>query len=245
MGGKVLVPTHEAVHKLVAARLAADAWACRRSCSRAPMPKRPTSSRRTSMKTTSRSSRASGHEGSTRPARGRPGHSRGLAYARVRRPVWCETGKPDLDFAKVCGSDPDKYPGKLLAYNCSPTFNWKKNLDDATIAKFQRELGAMGYKFQFITLAGFHSLNYSMFDLAHEYAARAHDRVRRGAGARVCSGEQGLHGDHAPAGSRHGLLRRSHQDDPGRPCVDHRDHGSTEEEQFFDKPKTELHVANG
>ena len=97
--------------------------------------------------------------------------SRGLAYSEVADMVWCETGKPDLAFAKrFADAIHAKFPGKLLAYNCSPSFNWKKNLDDATIAKFQRELGAMGYKFQFITLAGFHSLNYSMFNLAHGYA---------------------------------------------------------------------------
>jgi len=97
--------------------------------------------------------------------------SRGLAYSEVADMVWCETGKPDLAYAKkFADAIHAKFPGKLLAYNCSPSFNWKKNLDDATIAKFQRELGAMGYKFQFITLAGFHSLNYSMFNLAHGYA---------------------------------------------------------------------------
>jgi isocitrate lyase len=97
--------------------------------------------------------------------------SRGLAYAPYADLIWCETGKPDLAFAKAfADAIHAKFPGKLLAYNCSPSFNWKKNLDDATIAKFQRELGAMGYKFQFITLAGFHSLNYSMFELAHGYA---------------------------------------------------------------------------
>jgi isocitrate lyase len=97
--------------------------------------------------------------------------SRGLAYAPYADLIWCETGKPDLAFAKAfADAIHAKFPGKLLAYNCSPSFNWKKNLDDATIAKFQRELGALGYKFQFITLAGFHSLNYSMFELAHGYA---------------------------------------------------------------------------
>ena len=97
--------------------------------------------------------------------------SRGLAYAAYADLIWCETGKPDLAFAKAFAEAIQaKYPGKMLAYNCSPSFNWKKNLDDATIARFQRELGAMGYKFQFITLAGFHSLNYSMFNLAHGYA---------------------------------------------------------------------------
>jgi isocitrate lyase len=97
--------------------------------------------------------------------------SRGLAYAEVADLVWCETGKPDLEYAKkFAQAIHAKFPGKMLAYNCSPSFNWKKNLDDATIAKFQKELGAMGYKFQFITLAGFHALNYSMFNLAHGYA---------------------------------------------------------------------------
>ena len=97
--------------------------------------------------------------------------SRGLAYAPYADMIWCETGKPDLAFARAFAEAIHKqFPGKMLAYNCSPSFNWKKNLDDTTIAKFQRELGAMGYKFQFITLAGFHSLNYSMFNLAYGYA---------------------------------------------------------------------------
>ena len=85
--------------------------------------------------------------------------------------VWCETGTPDLEFArKFAEAIRKQYPDKLLAYNCSPSFNWKKNLDDATIAKFQRELGAMGYKYQFITLAGIHSMWFNMFDLAQAYA---------------------------------------------------------------------------
>jgi len=97
--------------------------------------------------------------------------ARGLAYAPYADLIWCETGKPDLAFARAFAEAiQSKFPGKLLAYNCSPSFNWRKNLDDATIARFQRELGAMGYKFQFITLAGFHSLNYSMFNLAYGYA---------------------------------------------------------------------------
>ena len=93
--------------------------------------------------------------------------SRGLAYAPYADLIWCETGTPDLAFAKQFAEAIHRqYPEQLLSYNCSPSFNWKKNLDDATIGKFQRELGAMGYKFQFITLAGFHSL----FDLAQGYA---------------------------------------------------------------------------
>jgi isocitrate lyase len=99
--------------------------------------------------------------------------SRGLAYAPYADLVWCETGKPDLEYAKKFAEAIHKhFPGKMLSYNCSPSFNWKKNLDDATIAKFQHELGAMGYKFQFITLAGFHSLNAGMFDLASGYRDR-------------------------------------------------------------------------
>jgi isocitrate lyase len=99
--------------------------------------------------------------------------SRALAYAPYADLLWCETSTPDLAEAKQFAEGVRKqFPGKLLAYNCSPSFNWKKNLDDATIAKFQRELGAMGYKFQFVTLAGFHSLNFGMFELARAYATR-------------------------------------------------------------------------
>jgi len=96
--------------------------------------------------------------------------ARGLAYAPYADLIWCETSTPDLNEARqFAEAIHAQYPGKLLAYNCSPSFNWRRNLDDATIAKFQRELGAMGYKFQFITLAGFHALNYSMFELASGY----------------------------------------------------------------------------
>src|SRR6202040_2754503 len=96
--------------------------------------------------------------------------SRGLAYAPYADMIWCETGKPDLEFAKKFADAIHKeYPDQLLSYNCSPSFNWKKNLDDATIAGFQNELAAMGYKFQFVTLAGFHTLNLAMFELARGY----------------------------------------------------------------------------
>ena len=139
--------------------------------------------------------------------------SRGLAYAEYADLIWCETGTPDLDFAKeFADAIHAKFPGKLLAYNCSPSFNWKKNLDDATIAKFQKELGAMGYKFQFITLAGFHSLNYSMFELAYGYARNNMTRLRRDAAEGVRRRRQGLHRREAPARSGHGLLRRRDHD---------------------------------
>ena len=99
--------------------------------------------------------------------------ARGLAYAPYADLIWCETSEPNLDEARrFAEAIHEQFPGKLLAYNCSPSFNWKKKLDDSTIATFQQELGAMGYKFQFVTLAGFHALNYSMFDLAQGYGER-------------------------------------------------------------------------
>jgi len=99
--------------------------------------------------------------------------ARAVAYAPYADLLWCETSTPDLEDARCFAEGVHaKYPGKLLMYNCSPSFNWKKNLDDATIARFQRELGAMGYKFQFVTLAGFHALNHGMFELAREYRDR-------------------------------------------------------------------------
>jgi isocitrate lyase len=173
MGGKVLVPTREAVAKLVAARLAADVLGvptlviARTDAEAADLVTSDVDDNDRGFLTGERTV-----EGFFRTTAGlEQAISRGLAYAEVADMVWCETGKPDLAYAKrFADAIHAKFPGKLLAYNCSPSFNWKKNLDDATIAKFQRELGAMGYKFQFITLAGFHSLNYSMFNLAHGYA---------------------------------------------------------------------------
>ncbi len=176
MGGKVLVPTREAVAKLTAARLAADIMGvatiliARTDAEAADLITSDVDDNDRSFITGQRTV-----EGFYRTRHGlEQAISRGLAYAPYADMVWCETGKPDLAFAQTFAEAIQrKFPGKLLAYNCSPSFNWKKNLDDNTIAKFQRELGAMGYKFQFITLAGFHSLNYGMFDLAHGYA-RSH-----------------------------------------------------------------------
>jgi isocitrate lyase len=173
MGGKVLVPTRDAVAKLVAARLAADVMGvptvlvARTDAEAADLVTSNVDENDIPFLTGERTV-----EGffKTRPGLDQA-ISRGLAYAPYADLVWCETGKPDLAYAKkFAEAIHKKFPGKMLSYNCSPSFNWKKNLDDATIAKFQRELGAMGYKFQFITLAGFHSLNYSMFNLAHGYA---------------------------------------------------------------------------
>ncbi|HWP19609.1 MAG TPA: isocitrate lyase [Burkholderiaceae bacterium] len=173
MGGKVLVPTREAVAKLVAARLAADVMGvptvliARTDAEAADLVTSDIDDNDKPFCTGERTV-----EGFFRTKPGlEQAVSRGLAYAPYADLIWCETGKPDLVYAKKFAEAIHKqFPGKLLAYNCSPSFNWKKNLDDATIAKFQRELGAMGYKFQFITLAGFHSLNYSMFELAYGYA---------------------------------------------------------------------------
>lgn len=173
MGGKVLVPTREAVEKLVAARLAADVMGvptilvARTDAEAADLLTSDVDDNDKPFCTGERTP-----EGFYRTMPGlQQAISRGLAYAPYADLVWCETGKPDLDYArKFAEAIHTKFPGKMLAYNCSPSFNWKKNLDDATIARFQRELGAMGYKFQFITLAGFHALNYGMFNLAHGYA---------------------------------------------------------------------------
>ena len=173
MGGKVLVPTREAVEKLTAARLAADVCGvptlivARTDAEAADLLTSDVDDNDKPFCTGERTV-----EGFYKTRNGlQQAISRGLAYAPHADLVWCVTGKPDLEFArKFAEAIHAKFPGKLLAYNCSPSFNWKKNLDDATIAKFQRELGAMGYKFQFITLAGFHALNYGMFELAHGYA---------------------------------------------------------------------------
>jgi isocitrate lyase len=169
----VLVPSQEAVQKLVAARLAADLAGvptvlfARTDAEAANLITSDIDDNDKPFLTGERTA-----EGFFRTRNGlAQAVSRGLAYAPHADLIWCETGKPDLKFARdFAEAIHAVHPDKMLAYNCSPSFNWKKNLDDATVAKFQRELGAMGYKFQFITLAGFHALNYSMFDLAHGYA---------------------------------------------------------------------------
>jgi isocitrate lyase len=173
LGGKVLVPTMEAVQKLIAARLAADVMGV------PTILMARTDADAANLLTSDIDPRD--HEfilGSERTPEGffrvrnglEAAIARGLSYAPYVDLLWCETSKPDLDEAREFAEGIHaRYPGKMLAYNCSPSFNWKKHLDDATIADFQRELGAMGYKFQFITLAGFHALNMSMFDLARGY----------------------------------------------------------------------------
>ncbi|MDE1712510.1 isocitrate lyase (plasmid) [Chromobacterium amazonense] len=175
MGGKVLVPTQEAIQKLIAARLAADVYGvptlviARTDAEAADLLTSDVDPNDEPFLTGERTA-----EGFYKTKKGlEQAISRAVAYADYADLVWCETGTPDLEFArKFAEAVHAKHPGKLLAYNCSPSFNWKKNLDDATIAKFQRELGAMGYKYQFITLAGIHSMWFNMYDLAQDYVAR-------------------------------------------------------------------------
>lgn len=172
MGGKVLVPTSYFIRILNAARLAADVMGvptllvARTDANGAFLLTSDIDPRDQEFCTGERTP-----EGFFRIRGGLDSAiARGLAYAPYADLIWCETAHPDLAEARrFAEAIHAQYPGKLLAYNCSPSFNWKRHLDDAAIAKFQRELGAMGYKFQFITLAGFHALNYSMFELAQGY----------------------------------------------------------------------------
>jgi len=175
MGGKVLVPTATAIRNLVAARLAADVsdvptiLIARTDASGAALLTSDVDERDHEFLTGERTS-----EGFFRVRAGiDQAIARALSYAPYADMLWFETSKPDIDEAKKFAEAVHaKFPGKLFAYNCSPSFNWKAKLDSATIARFQRELGGMGYKFQFVTLAGFHTLNYSMFKLAHGYRDR-------------------------------------------------------------------------
>jgi isocitrate lyase len=176
MGGKVLVPTGQFIRTLVAARLAADVCGvptilvARTDADSAKLVTSDVDERDWAFIVTGERT----PEGFFRVRHGIDAAiARGLAYAPYADMIWCETSTPDIAQARRFAEGIHaKFPGKLLAYNCSPSFNWKKNLDDASIAKFQRELGAMGYKFQFVTLAGFHALNYAMFDLARKYKER-------------------------------------------------------------------------
>jgi isocitrate lyase len=173
LGGKVLIPTGQHIRTLNAARLAADVCGvpslviARTDAHAATLITSDVDERDREFTTGERTA-----EGFYRTRNGmEPCIARGLAYAPYADLLWMETSTPDLEEARHFAEAIKKtYPDQMLAYNCSPSFNWRRHLDDATIAKFQRELGAMGYKFQFITLAGFHALNYSMFELARGYA---------------------------------------------------------------------------
>jgi isocitrate lyase len=175
LGGKVLVPTAQHLRTLNAARLASDV------CGTPTVIVARTDSLAANLLTADTDERDAPFLTGERTAEGfyrvRPGPAaaiaRGVAYADAADLLWVETSTPDLEFAREFAEAVHKeHPGKLLAYNCSPSFNWRRHLDDTTIAGFQRELGAMGYRFQFVTLAGFHALNYGMFDLARGYAER-------------------------------------------------------------------------
>jgi isocitrate lyase len=175
LGGKVLIPTRQAVNNLVAARLAADICdvptilVARTDANSAALLTSDIDPRDKPFLTGERTT-----EGFFRVRAGKDqAIARAIAYAPLADVLWCETGEPNLEEARQFAvAVHEKYPAKLLAYNCSPSFNWRKKLDEPTIASFQRELGVLGYKFQFITLAGFHALNFSMFQLARDYKER-------------------------------------------------------------------------
>jgi isocitrate lyase len=175
LGGKVLVPTSQFVRTLNAARLAADVMGvptlliARTDANSANLLTSDIDPRDKEFTTGERTPEGFFHvRGGIEQA-----IARGLAYAPYADLIWCETSTPDLDEARrFAEAIHAKHPGKLLAYNCSPSFNWRKHLDDETIANFRKELNQMGYKFQFITLAGFHALNYGMFELARDYVGR-------------------------------------------------------------------------
>jgi len=175
MGGKVLISTQQAIKNLTAARLAADVLdvptiiIARTDANAASLLTSDIDERDQPFLTGERTA-----EGFYRVRAGLDqAIARGLAYAPYADLIWCETSEPNLDEARrFADAIHAQFPGKLLAYNCSPSFNWQKKLDQPTIASFQRQLGAMGYKFQFVTLAGFHALNYGMFELARGYRER-------------------------------------------------------------------------
>ncbi|MFN5352441.1 MAG: isocitrate lyase [Burkholderiaceae bacterium] len=238
MGGKVLVPSREAVEKLNAARLAADMMGtptilvARTDAEAADL---LTSDVDDNDKPFCTGERTVEGFYKTKPGI-EQAISRGLAYAPYADLVWCETGKPDLAFAKkFAEAIHAKFPGKLLSYNCSPSFNWKKNLDDATIAKFQKELGAMGYKFQFITLAGFHALNYSMFNLAHGYARNQMSAFVELQEAEFAAADRGFtavkHQREVGTGYFDAVTQTIQQGKSSTTAL----HGSTEDEQFFER----------
>jgi isocitrate lyase len=240
MGGKVLVPTREACEKLAAARLAADV------CGTPTLVIARTDAEAADLLTSDVDDIDKPFCTGERTVEGfyrvRPGIeqavARAVAYSEYADLVWCETGKPDLAFAKQFAEAVHaKFPGKMLAYNCSPSFNWKKNLDDATIAKFQRELGAMGYKFQFITLAGFHSLNYSMFNLAYGYARNNMTAFVELQEKEFAAADKGFtavkHQREVGTGYFDAVTQTIQQGQSSTTAL----HGSTEDEQFFDANK--------
>jgi isocitrate lyase len=239
MGGKVLVPTSQHVRTLTAARLAADAMdvpslvVARTDAESATLITSDVDPRDHAFITGERTPEGFFH---VRPGI-ESGIARGLCYAPYADLLWLETGTPDLGEAqRFADAIHERFPGKMLAYNCSPSFNWRRHLDDATIARFQRELGAMGYRFQFITLAGFHALNASMFDLAQGYVAEGMTAYVRLQEREFAMEEQGY-------------TATKHQREVGAGYFDEVSNvisggqastlalkGSTEEEQFTEEP---------
>ena len=214
LGGKVLIPTSQAIRNLIAARLATDVCGvptvliARTDADAANLLLSDIDDRDKPFLTGERTP-----EGFFRV---KPGIdqaiARGLAYAPYCDLIWCETSHPSLEEAEAFAKGIHaQFPGKMLAYNCSPSFNWKRKIDDATIAQFRAKLFDYGYRFQFITLAGWHALNHSMFELASRIRGARHVRVRGVPRARVRQRAARLHRDAPPARSGHGLLRRGRQ----------------------------------
>jgi len=253
MGGKVLVPTQEAIQKLVASRLAADV------CGVPTLVIARTDANSAKLLTTDVDERDRAFVIGDRSPEGffyvRDGIdaaiARGLAYAPYADLIWCETSTPDLDEARqFADAIHARFPDQLLAYNCSPSFNWRRHLDDATIARFQRELGAMGYKFQFITLAGFHSLNTVMFELAHAYRDNGMTAY-----SALQTREFELEAEHGYRAVKHQtFVGAGYFDDINQAITSGRSSvtalkGSTEEEQFDEKTpsfkEAEVHHVGG
>jgi len=235
MGGKVLVPTSEFIGKLIAARLAADVAGvptiivARTDADAAKLLTSDIDERDHPFLTGERTVEGfygvrSGLESAI---------ARALAYAPYADMLWCETSEPNLEDARTFAEAVhDQYPGKLLAYNCSPSFNWKKKLDEGTIARFQRELAAMGYKFQFVTLAGFHSLNHAMFTLATGYAKTGMTAYSELQEAEFASDAAGYRAAAHQSFVGAGYFDQVAQTIAGGEVSTGAMHGSTEEEQF-------------
>jgi isocitrate lyase len=236
MGGKVLLPTQNAIRNIVSARLAADVL---------DVPTviiARTDANAANLLTSDVDERDRQFVTGERTVEGffvvKPGLdqaiARGLAYAPYADLIWCETSEPNLDEAKrFAEAVHAEFPGKMLAYNCSPSFNWKKKLDDTTIAKFQRELGAMGYKFQFITLAGFHTLNYSMFELARGYRDHGMSAYAEFQATEFASEKDGYTATKHQREVGAGYFDEVAQVISGGTSSTTALHGSTEEEQFY------------
>ncbi len=237
MGGKVLVPTSQHIRTLTSARLAADVMGvptlvmARTDSLGATLLMSDVDERDRRFLTGERTA-----EGFYRVRNGMASAiARGLAYAPYADLIWCETATPDLaEAATFAEAMHAEYPGKMLAYNCSPSFNWRRHLDDATIAKFQKELGAMGYRFQFITLAGFHALNATMFDLAEGYAAEGMTAYVRLQEAEFAMEDRGYTATRHQREVGAGYFDEVSQVITGGASSTLALEGSTEEDQFYD-----------